>query len=27
LAKKGVQPQEHEWSWITKTWKGDGNPS
>ena len=27
LAKKGVQPQEHEGSWITKTWKGDGNPA
>ena len=27
LAKRGVQPQEHEGSWITKTWKGDANPA
>ena len=24
LGKQGLQPQEHEGSWITKTWKGDG---
>jgi outer membrane protein assembly factor BamD len=24
LERKGLQPQEHEGSWITKTWKGDG---
>jgi outer membrane protein assembly factor BamD len=24
LGKQGLQPREHEGSWITKTWKGDG---
>jgi outer membrane protein assembly factor BamD len=24
LGKRGLQPQEHEGSWITRTWKGDG---
>ncbi|MGH6865368.1 MAG: outer membrane protein assembly factor BamD [Methyloceanibacter sp.] len=24
LGKRGLQPQEHEGSWITKTWKGNG---
>jgi outer membrane protein assembly factor BamD len=24
LGKRGLQPQEHEGSWITQTWKGDG---
>jgi outer membrane protein assembly factor BamD len=24
LGKRGLQPQEHEGSWITKTWRGDG---
>lgn len=24
LGKQGLQPQEHEGSWITRTWKGDG---
>jgi outer membrane protein assembly factor BamD len=27
LQKKGIQPQEHEGSWITQTWKGDGKPA
>jgi outer membrane protein assembly factor BamD len=27
LQKYGVRPQTHEGSWITKTWKGDGNPA
>ncbi len=24
LGEKGLEPQQHEGSWITKTWKGDG---
>jgi outer membrane protein assembly factor BamD len=24
LGKRGLQPQEHEGSWITKIWRGDG---
>lgn len=24
LGKRGLEPQEHEGSWITKTWKGEG---
>jgi len=24
LGKRGIQPQQHEDSWITKTWRGDG---
>ncbi len=24
LGKQGLEPREHEGSWITKTWKGDG---
>jgi outer membrane protein assembly factor BamD len=24
LGKRGLEPQQHEGSWITKTWKGDG---
>jgi outer membrane protein assembly factor BamD len=24
LGKRGLQPQEHEGSWITKTWRGNG---
>lgn len=24
LGKRGLEPQEHEGSWITRTWKGDG---
>jgi outer membrane protein assembly factor BamD len=24
LGKRGIQPQEHEGSWITRTWRGDG---
>ena len=24
LGKRGLEPQEHEGSWITQTWKGDG---
>ena len=27
LQKSGVQPQEHEGSWITQTYKGDGKPA
>ncbi len=27
LQKYGVKPQTYEGSWITKTWKGDGNPA
>jgi len=27
LGKRGLQPQEHEGSWITQTWKGDGKPA
>lgn len=27
LQKNGAQPQEHEGSWITQTWKGDGKPA
>jgi outer membrane protein assembly factor BamD len=27
LGKRGLQPQEHEGSWITETWKGDGKPA
>ena len=27
LQKHGVRPQTYEGSWITKTWKGDGNPA
>ncbi len=27
LGKSGLQPQEHEGSWITQTWKGDGKPA
>ena len=27
LEKSGLQPQEHEGSWITQTWKGDGKPA
>ncbi len=26
LGNVGLQPQEHEGSWITQTWKGNGNP-
>lgn len=27
LGKRGLQPQEHEGSWITETWKSDGRPA
>ena len=27
LGKSGLQPQEHEGSWITQTWKGGGKPA
>ena len=27
LGKSGLQPQEHEGSWITQTWKGNGKPA
>jgi outer membrane protein assembly factor BamD len=27
LGRQGLQPQEHEGSWITETWKGDGKPA
>lgn len=27
LGKRGLQPKEHEGSWITETWKSDGRPS
>ena len=27
LGKRGLQPKEHEGSWITETWKADGRPS
>jgi outer membrane protein assembly factor BamD len=27
LQKQGLKPQQHEESWITKTWKGDGKPA
>jgi outer membrane protein assembly factor BamD len=27
LGKQGLKPQEHEGSWITQTWKGDGKPA
>jgi outer membrane protein assembly factor BamD len=27
LGKSGIQPQEHEDSWITQTFKGDGKPA
>jgi outer membrane protein assembly factor BamD len=27
LQKYGVMPQTHEGSWITRTWRGDGNPA
>jgi outer membrane protein assembly factor BamD len=27
LGKRGLQPQQHEGSWITETWKGDGKPA
>ena len=26
-AANGLQPQEHEGSWITQTWKGNGPPA
>jgi outer membrane protein assembly factor BamD len=27
LEKNGAQPQEHEGSWITQTWRGNGKPA
>jgi outer membrane protein assembly factor BamD len=27
LQKNGAQPQEHEGSWITQTWRGNGKPA
>ena len=27
LGKRGLQPKEHEGSWITETWKSDGRPA
>jgi outer membrane protein assembly factor BamD len=27
LQKAGAQPQEHEGSWITQTWRGNGKPA
>lgn len=27
LGKSGLQPQQHEGSWITQTWKGNGKPA
>jgi len=27
LGNVGLQPQQHEGSWITRTWKGNGNPA
>jgi outer membrane protein assembly factor BamD len=27
LGKSGLQPKEHEGSWITQTWKSDGRPA
>jgi outer membrane protein assembly factor BamD len=27
LGNVGLQPQQHEGSWITQTWKGNGNPA
>ena len=27
LGKSGLQPREHEGSWITQTWKSDGKPA
>jgi outer membrane protein assembly factor BamD len=27
LQKHGVRPKTHEGSWITRTWRGDGNPA
>jgi len=27
LEKNGAQPQEHEGSWITQTWRGGGKPA
>ena len=27
LGKHGLQPKEHEGSWITETWKSDGRPA
>jgi len=27
LGNVGLQPQQHESSWITQTWKGNGNPA
>jgi outer membrane protein assembly factor BamD len=27
LGKVGLEPQQHEGSWITQTWKGNGNPA
>jgi outer membrane protein assembly factor BamD len=27
LGKQGLKPQQHEGSWITQTWKGDGKPA
>jgi outer membrane protein assembly factor BamD len=27
LGKRGLQPKEHEGSWITQTWKSDGRPA
>ena len=27
LQKSGIQPQQHEDSWITQTYKGDGKPA
>jgi outer membrane protein assembly factor BamD len=27
LGQSGLQPQEHEGSWITQTWKGEGKPA
>jgi outer membrane protein assembly factor BamD len=27
LGKRGLQPKEHEGSWITETWKSDGGPA
>jgi outer membrane protein assembly factor BamD len=27
LGKVGLQPQQHEGSWITQTWKGNANPA
>ena len=27
LGKSGYEPQEHEGSWITQTWRGNGKPA